>query len=295
MSESAKIQVKNPVVELDGDEMTRVIWQNIKETFIHPYLDIDIKYYDLGLPYRDETNNQVVQDAAEAIKKYSVGIKCATITADEARVKEFNLKQRWPSPNVAIRSVVGGTIFREPLIIPRVPRLVRNWKKPIVIGRHAFGDHSCAKERIMETAGKLEMVFTPEGGEPEVVEVYNYPERGGVGLTQYNTTDSIEDFANSSFEYALSRKMPLYFSTKNTVLKTYDGRFKDIFQELYETKYRKDFEAAGIFYEHRLIDDMVAYMIKSEGGMVMALKSKPIYDILVEAVEAETMTLTGIF
>lgn len=274
MSGSNRIKVRNPVVELDGDELMRVIWKDIKDRFIYPYLDIDIKYYDLGLPYRDETNNQVVQDAAEAIKKYSVGIKCATITADEARVKEFNLKQLWPSPNIAIRSAIGGTIFREPLIIPRIPRLVQGWQKPIIIGRHAFGDQYRAKERVMNTAGKLEMVFTPEGGQPEVVEVHNFSQRGGVGLAQYNTTESIEKFAHSSFAFALSKRMPLFFSTKNTVLMKYDGRFKDIFQHLYEEKYQKDFEAVGITYEHRLIDDMVAQMIKGKGGMVLALKSK---------------------
>jgi isocitrate dehydrogenase len=274
MSSFSKIKVKNPVVELDGDELMRVIWKDIKDRFIYPYLDIDIKYYDLGLPYRDETNNQVVQDAADAIKKYSVGIKCATITADEARVQEFNLKHLWPSPNIAIRSAIGGTIFREPLIISRIPRLVQGWLEPIIIGRHAFGDQYRAKERVIDKAGKLEMVFTPEGGEPEVVEVHNYSERGGVGLAQYNTTESIEEFAHSSFAFALSKSMPLFFSTKNTVLKKYDGRFKDIFQQIYEGKYQKDFEEAGITYEHRLIDDMVAQMIKSKGGMVIALKSK---------------------
>lgn len=274
MSTLNKIKVKNPVVELDGDELMRVIWKEIKDRFIYPYLDIDIKYYDLGLPYRDETNNRVVQEAAEAMKKYSVGIKCATITADEARVKEFNLKQLWPSPNITIRSAIGGTIFREPLIIPRIPRLVQGWQKPIIIGRHAFGDQYRAKERVIHTAGKLEMVFTPAGGQPETVEVHSFSQRGGIGLAQYNTTESIEDFACSSFAFALSKKMPLFFSTKNTVLMKYDGRFKDTFQQIYEEKYQKDFEAAGITYEHRLIDDMVAQMIKSKGGMVIALKSK---------------------
>ena len=268
-----KIKVLNPVVELDGDEMTRVIWQDIKDRFIHPYLDIDLKYYDLGLPYRDQTNNQVVQDAAEAIKKYSVGVKCATITATPARMKEFSLKEVWPSPNIAVRKVIGGTIFREPVIIPRIPRYVQGWKKPIIIGRHAFGDHSSAKERIINTAGKLEMVFTPRGGMPETVEVYEYPEDGGVGLTMYNTTRSITEFAHSCFRYALSKKMPLFLSTKNTVLKEYDGYFKKIFDGLYSAEYVDQYEAVGISYEHRLIDDMVAYMIKSEGGMVLAFKS----------------------
>lgn len=271
-----KIKVKNPVVELDGDELTRIIWKDIKDRFIFPYLDIDIKYYDLGLEYRDATNNQVTVDAAEAIKKYSVGIKCATITPDKARVKEFNLKQMWPSPNVAVRTAVGGTIFREPVIIPRIPRLVQGWKKPIVIGRHAFGDQYRAKERRIESAGKLEMVFTPhDGGAPETVEVYEYPKHGGVGLTMYNTTESIKDFAHSCFQFALSKKMPLFLSTKNTVLKQYDGHFKDTFAEIFATQYRQAYEEAGISYEHRLIDDMVAQMIKSDGGMVIALKSRP--------------------
>lgn len=269
-----KIKVHNPIVELDGDEMTQVIWKDIKERFIYPYLDIDIKYYDLGLPYRDATDNQVVLDAAEAIKQYSVGIKCAGITADQARLEEYHLKQIWPSPNTAIRSAIGGTIFREPILIPSIPRLVQGWKKPIVIGRHAFGDHTRAKERVMESEGKLEMVFTPKGGKPETVEVYDYSEGGGVGLTMYNTTRSIEDFAHSCFAYALNKRAPLFFSTKNTVLKKYDGHFKDIFQSIYDQKYRAKYMAAGITYEHRLIDDMVAHMIKSEGGMVIALKSK---------------------
>ncbi|KAI1309690.1 hypothetical protein F5Y03DRAFT_70213 [Xylaria venustula] len=273
MASPAKIQVKNPVVELDGDEMTRVIWKTIKDTFIFPYLDIDIKYYDLGLPNRDATENQVVAAAAEAIKKYGVGIKCATITADEARLKEFSLKKIWPSPNIAVRSALGGTIFREPVIIPRIPRLVPGWKKPIVIGRHAFGDKYRAKQRLMEGEGKLEMVFTPKGGVPETIEVCEYPPGGGVGLTQFNTTESITDFAHACFNYALLRRLPLYLSTKNTVLTIYDGHFKRIFQDLYENKYKKDFEAAGLMYEHRLIDDMVAYMIKSEGGFVFALKN----------------------
>ncbi|KAI0802477.1 hypothetical protein GGR55DRAFT_665709 [Xylaria sp. FL0064] len=273
MPSSPKIQVKNPVVELDGDEMTRIIWKTIKNTFIFPYLDIDIKYYDLGLPNRDATENQVTIDAAEAIKQYGVGVKCATITPDEARLKEFGLKKMWPSPNIAVRSVLGGTIFREPVIIPRIPRLVPGWKQPIIIGRHAFGDKYKAKQRLMEGEGKLEMVFTPKGGVPETIEVCEFPPGGGVGLTQFNTTKSITDFAHSCFNYALLRKLPLYLSTKNTVLKIYDGHFKRIFQELYENQYRKDFETAGLTYEHRLIDDMVAYMIKGEGGFVFALKN----------------------
>ncbi|CAK7213440.1 Isocitrate dehydrogenase [NADP], mitochondrial precursor (Oxalosuccinate decarboxylase) [Sporothrix bragantina] len=273
MTDVAKIRVVNPVVELDGDEMTRVFWKTIKDTLILPYLDIDIKYYDLGLPNRDATDNQVTIDAALAIKKYNVGIKCATITPDEARQKEFGLKQMWPSPNVALRSALGGTIFREPIVIPRIPRLVPRWKQPIVIGRHAFGDKYRATQRRMDGPGKLELVFTPAGGAPESVEVFEYLEGGGVGLAQFNTTQSITDFAHSCFAYALQRKLPLYFSTKNTVLKIYDGHFKAIFQQLYDAQYKEPFAAAGITYEHRLIDDMVAYMIKSEGGFVLALKN----------------------
>ncbi|RQM05597.1 hypothetical protein DH86_00001628 [Scytalidium sp. 3C] len=263
-----KIKVKNPVVELDGDEMTRIIWQDIKDKFIHPYLDIDLKYYDLGLEYRDETNDQVTLDAAEAIKKYSVGVKCATITPDEARVKEFNLKKMWLSPNGTIRNALGGTVFREPIVIPRIPRLVPGWKKPIIIGRHAFGDQYRAKDLVLKGNGTLKLVFTPEGGEPEEVE-----NGGGVAQAQYNTDESISGFAHASFKLALSKSLPLYMSTKNTILKKYDGRFKDIFQEIYETTYKKEFEEKGIWYEHRLIDDMVAQMIKSTGGYVMALKN----------------------
>ncbi|KAJ5884451.1 hypothetical protein N7504_012023 [Penicillium tannophilum] len=267
-----KIQVLTPLVELDGDELTRVIWQDIKTRFIHPYLTIDLKYYDLGLPNRDATENAVVHEAGQAIKKYSVGVKCATISVDPTRVQEYNLKAAWPSPNIALRAVIGGTIFREPVIVPSIPRYVQGWKKPIIIGRHAFGDHTRAKERVMHGAGKLEMVFTPKGGEPETVEVVEFDDDGGVGLTMYNTRTSITDFAHSCFRYALSKKLPLFLSTKNTVLKTYDGLFVEIFEDLYEG-YRASFEEAGIEYEHRLIDDMVAYMIKSEGGMVMALKN----------------------
>lgn len=271
-----KIKVKNPIVELDGDEMTRIIWQDIKDKFIHPYLDVDLKYYDLGLPYRDETNDQVTIDAAEAIKKYSVGVKCATITPDEARVKEFKLKQMWLSPNGTIRNILGGTVFREPIVIPKVPRLVPGWKKPIVIGRHAFGDQYRAKDRVIDGAGKLEMVFTPKGGKPETISVYEFSEetKGGVAQTQYNTTESIEGFAHASFKHALDLEFPMYMSTKNTILKKYDGRFKDIFQDIYEKDYKSQFEAKKIWYEHRLIDDMVAQMIKSDGGMLIAFKSK---------------------
>jgi isocitrate dehydrogenase len=255
--------------------MTRIIWQDIKDKFIHPYLDVDLKYYDLGLPYRDETNDQVTLDAAEAIKKYSVGVKCATITPDEQRVEEFKLKQMWLSPNGTIRNHLGGTVFREPIVIPKVPRLVPGWKKPIVIGRHAFGDQYRAKDKVITGPGKLEMVFTPEGGKPEAIQVFQFNEasKGGVAQTQYNTTESIQGFAHASFKHALSLKLPMYMSTKNTILKKYDGHFKDIFQEIYEATYRKEFEAKGLWYEHRLIDDMVAQMIKSEGGMLIAMKS----------------------
>ncbi|KEF62994.1 isocitrate dehydrogenase [NADP], mitochondrial [Exophiala aquamarina CBS 119918] len=269
-----KIKVKNPVVELDGDEMTRIIWQDIKDKFIHPYLDIDLKYYDLGLPYRDETDDRVTVDAAEAIKKYSVGVKCATITPDEARVKEFNLKKMWLSPNGTIRNILGGTVFREPIVIPRIPRLVPGWEKSIIIGRHAFGDQYRAKDDVIREAGTLEMVFTPKnGGKPRAIKVYDFPESGGVAQTQYNTDESIRGFAHASFKFALEKGWPLYMSTKNTILKAYDGRFKDIFEEIYEKDYQKDFEAKKIWYEHRLIDDMVAQMIKSAGGFVIAMKN----------------------
>ncbi|ROW10068.1 hypothetical protein VPNG_06559 [Cytospora leucostoma] len=273
MATAQKIKVKNPVVELDGDEMTRIIWEDIKNKFIHPYLDIDLKYYDLGLEYRDQTDDKVTVDAAEAIQKYSVGIKCATITPDEARVKEFNLKKMWLSPNGTIRNILGGTVFRESIIIPRIPRLVPGWEKPIVIGRHAFGDQYRAKDRVIPGPGKLTMVYTPEGGKPEEIEVYDFKSGGGVAQTQYNTDESITGFAHSSFKLALDRGLPLYMSTKNTILKKYDGRFKDIFQEIYDTQYAAEFEKKGIWYEHRLIDDMVAQMIKSKGGYIMALKN----------------------
>ncbi|KAI6356704.1 hypothetical protein MCOR25_007878 [Pyricularia grisea] len=273
MASQAKIKVKNPVVELDGDEMTRIIWQNIKDKFIHPYLDIDLKYYDLGLEYRDKTDDKVTLDAAEAIKKYSVGVKCATITPDEARVKEFNLKQMWLSPNGTIRNALGGTVFREPIVIPRIPRLVPSWQKPIIIGRHAFGDQYRAKDLVVPGEGKLTMTFTPKGGEPQEIQVYEFKNGGGVAQTQYNTDESITGFAHSSFKLALAKGLPLYMSTKNTILKKYDGRFKDIFEQLYQSTYKAEFEAKGIWYEHRLIDDMVAQMIKSTGGYIMALKN----------------------
>ncbi|KAF3208557.1 Isocitrate dehydrogenase [NADP], mitochondrial precursor (Oxalosuccinate decarboxylase) [Orbilia oligospora] len=273
-SDGRKIKVKNPVVELDGDEQTRIIWQMIKDRLILPFLDIDLKYYDLGIEYRDQTNDQVTIDAAEAIKKYSVGVKCATITPDEARVKEFNLKQMWLSPNGTIRNILGGTVFREPIVIPAIPRLVPGWEKPIIIGRHAHGDQYKAKDYVAKEEGTLELVFTPKNGGPaEKIHVYDYKNGGGVAMAMYNTDESIRGFAHASFKLALDRGYPLYMSTKNTILKKYDGRFKDIFQEIYEAEYKSQFEAKGLWYEHRLIDDMVAQMIKSTGGFVMALKN----------------------
>ena len=289
-----KIKVKNPLVELDGDEMTRIIWQDIKDKFIHPYLSIDLKYFDLGLPHRDATSDQVTLDAAAAIQQYSVGVKCATITPDEARVEEFKLKKMWLSPNGTIRNYLGGTVFREPIVIPRIPRLVPGWKYPIIIGRHAFGDQYRAKDRVIPSkGGKLEMVFTPKGGKEERVEVFEF-KGGGVAQTQYNTDESIEGFAHASFKMALSKEMPLYMSTKNTILKAYDGRFKDIFEEIYEKSYRKEFEEKKIWYEHRLIDDMVAQMIKSEGGFIIAMKSQllshPFLSMCTDKVVSQTTT-----
>ena len=274
-----KIKVKNPVVEMDGDEMTRIIWKNIKDKFIYPYLDMDIKYYDLGLEKRDETDDQITLDAAEATKKHSVAIKCATITPDDARVEEFGLKKMWLSPNGTIRNVLGGTVFREPIVIPRIPRLVPGWKKPIVIGRHAFGDQYKAKDLKINEPGSLKMVFTPSnGGEAKEIEVFQFKEgskpQGGVGMTMYNTSESISGFAHASFKHALELGLPMYMSTKSTILKQYDGRFQEIFQEIYDNQYKKDFEAKKIWYEHRLIDDMVAQMLKSEGGMLIAMKSE---------------------
>ena len=268
-----KIKVKNPVVDMDGDEMTRIIWSDIKTKLIQPYLDIDIKYYDLGLPHRDETNDQVTIDAAEATKKYNVAIKCATITPDEARVEEFKLKKMWKSPNGTIRNILGGTVFREPILCKNVPRLVNTWSKPIIIGRHAYGDQYRATDFVVPGAGKLEIRFVPKsGGEKISHEVFDF-KGPGVAIAMYNTDESITDFAHSSFVYALERNYPLYLSTKNTILKKYDGRFKDIFQEIYEKEYRSKYEAKGIWYEHRLIDDMVAQAMKSEGGFVWACKN----------------------
>lgn len=267
-----KIKVKNPVVELDGDEMTRIIWAFIKEKLILPYLDLDIKYYDLGIENRDATNDQVTIDAAEAIKKFNVGIKCATITPDEARVEEFGLKQMWKSPNGTIRNIVGGTVFREPIICSNIPRYVQGWTKPIIIGRHAFGDQYRATDKVIKGKGTLKLSFTNENGETQEWEVYNF--RGdGVAMAMYNTDESIYGFARSSFQMALTKHYPLYMSTKNTILKAYDGRFKDIFQEVYENEFREKFEEAGLTYEHRLIDDMVASAMKWSGGFVWACKN----------------------
>ncbi len=268
-----KIKVSNPVVELDGDEMTRIIWKFIKDQLILPYLDLDIKYFDLGVEHRDDTDDQVTVDAAEAIKKYNVGIKCATITPDEARVEEFGLKKMWRSPNGTIRNIVGGTIFREPIIMKNVPRYVQGWTKPICIGRHAFGDQYRATDLVTKGKGKLTLTFTPEdGSEPQSFEVYNF-EEGGVAMAMYNIDSSIYGFARSSFNQALSKGWNLYFSTKNTILKAYDGRFKDIFEEVYQNEFKDKFAAAGITYEHRLIDDMVAAAMKWDGGFVWACKN----------------------
>src|SRR5690554_5847338 len=268
----AKIKVANPVVELDGDEMTRIIWSFIKEQLILPYLDLNIKYYDLGIEYRDTTNDQVTIDAAEAIKKYNVGIKCATITPDEARVEEFGLKEMWKSPNGTIRNIVGGTVFREPIIMSNVPRYVQGWTKPIVIGRHAFGDQYKATDKVIKGKGTLTMSFTNEAGETTSWEVYNF-KGDGVAMSMYNTDESIYGFAHSSFQMALTKKWPLYLSTKNTILKAYDGRFKDIFEEVYQEHYKAKFDELGIVYEHRLIDDMVASAMKWNGGFVWACKN----------------------
>jgi len=268
----AKIKVANPVVELDGDEMTRIIWHFIKEQLILPYLDIDIKYYDLGIEHRDATNDQVTVDAAEAIKKYNVGIKCATITPDEARVKEFNLKQMWKSPNGTIRNILDGTVFREPIVCSNVPRLVTTWTAPIIVGRHAFGDQYRASDIVVPGKGKLTMKFVGEDGTVIENEVYDF-KGPGVALSMYNVDESIRGFAQSCFNMALSKKWPLYLSTKNTILKKYDGRFKDIFQEMYDNEFKAKFEAAGIVYEHRLIDDMVASALKWHGEFVWACKN----------------------
>tara|TARA_B100000787_G_C16167817_1_gene284816 strand:- start:271 stop:1497 length:1227 start_codon:yes stop_codon:yes gene_type:complete len=268
-----KIIVKNPVVELDGDEMTRIIWSFIKSKLILPYIDLDIKYYDLGVKNRDFTDDQVTIDSAEAINKYNVGIKCATITPDEDRVKEFTLKKMWRSPNGTIRNIIGGTVFREPIIMSNVPRYVQGWTKPICIGRHAFGDQYKATDIVTHGKGKLTMTFTPENGDPEKSwEVYNFQE-DGVAMSMYNIDSSIFGFARSCMNQALTKNWPLYLSTKNTILKAYDGRFKDIFQEVYTNEFKAKFEKAGITYEHRLIDDMVAAAMKWNGGFVWACKN----------------------
>jgi isocitrate dehydrogenase len=267
-----KIKVTNPVVELDGDEMTRIIWSFIKEQLILPYIDLDIKYYDLGIEHRDKTNDEVTIEAANAIKKYNVGIKCATITPDEARVEEFGLKKMWKSPNGTLRNIIGGTVFREPIICSNVPRYVQGWTKPIVIGRHAFGDQYKATDTVIKGKGTLKMTFTNEAGEVKEWEVYNF-EGDGVAMAMYNTDESIFGFARSSFQVALEKKWPLYLSTKNTILKAYDGRFKDIFQEVYDNEFKAEFEKYGIVYEHRLIDDMVASCMKWNGGFVWACKN----------------------
>lgn len=268
----AKIKVANPVVEIDGDEMTRIIWAWIKEKFIHPYLDIDLKYYDLGIENRDKTEDKVTVDAANAIKEHKVGVKCATITPDEARVKEFNLKKMWKSPNGTIRNILDGTVFREPIICKNIPRYVPGWTSPIIIGRHAFGDQYKATDFKVPGPGKLTLTYTPEGGAPEVHEVYDF-KGPGVAMGMYNVDESIEGFARSCFNYALARNCPLYMSTKNTILKAYDGKFIEIFAKLYDTEFKQKFEAAKLWYEHRLIDDMVAFAIKSNGGMVWACKN----------------------
>ena len=267
-----KIIVKNTVVELDGDEMTRIIWDFIKQKLIFPYLDLKIEYYDLGIERRDKTNDQVTIDSAHAIKKHKVGIKCATITPDEERVKEFNLKKMWKSPNGTIRNIVGGTVFREPIICKNVPRLVPNWTEPICIGRHAFGDQYKATDVVIKGSGKLKMTFESENGEIKEWDVYEY-QNGGVAMSMYNTDESIYGFARSCFNKALDKGWPLYLSTKNTILKAYDGRFKDIFEEVYQTEFKTHFDQKNLTYEHRLIDDMVASALKWNGKFIWACKN----------------------
>jgi len=269
----SKIKVQGTVVELDGDEMTRIIWDFIKKQLILPYLDINLEYYDLGIEYRDATNDQVTIDSAKAIQKHGVGVKCATITPDEARVKEFNLKQMWKSPNGTIRNILGGVIFREPIIIKNVPRLVPHWSKPIVIGRHAFGDQYRATDFKVPGPGKLTVTFTPtDGSKPMEFNVFDFPS-SGVAMAMYNLDDSIRDFARASFNYGIARKYPVYLSTKNTILKAYDGRFKDIFAEIYEKEFKAEFEKLGLEYDHRLIDDMVATSLRWEGGYIWSCKN----------------------
>ncbi|HEX3262669.1 MAG TPA: NADP-dependent isocitrate dehydrogenase [Solirubrobacterales bacterium] len=270
----AKIKVENPIVELDGDEMTRIIWAFIKESLILPYLDVDLIYFDLGIENRDATDDQVTVDAAHAIKEHGVGVKCATITPDEARVEEFGLKRMYRSPNGTIRNILGGVIFREPIVISNIPRLVPGWTKPIVIGRHAFGDQYRATDTKIPGEGRLTLNFHPnDGGDPMELEVFDFPEGGGVALAMYNLDESIRDFARASFRYGLDRGYPVYMSTKNTILKTYDGRFKDLFQEVFDSEFKEEFESRDLTYEHRLIDDMVAAALKWEGGYVWACKN----------------------
>jgi isocitrate dehydrogenase len=269
----AKIKVEKPVVELDGDEMTRIIWSFIKEQLILPYLDVELKYFDLSIQSRDATEDAITVEAAEAIKRDGVGVKCATITPDEARVKEFGLKDMYRSPNGTVRNILGGVIFREPIVISNIPRLVPGWTKPIVIGRHAFGDQYRATDLVVPGEGKLTLTFTPkDGSEPIELDVYDFP-GGGIAMAMYNLDESIRDFARASMRYGLERGYPVYLSTKNTILKRYDGRFKDIFAEVYENEFKTEFEAAGLTYEHRLIDDMVAASLKWEGGYVWACKN----------------------
>jgi isocitrate dehydrogenase len=269
----AKIKVENPVVELDGDEMTRIIWSFIKDQLILPYLDVELKYFDLGIESRDATDDQITVDAANAIKQYGVGVKCATITPDEARVEEFGLKRMYRSPNGTIRNILGGVIFREPIVISNIPRLVPGWTKPIIIGRHAYGDQYRAEDFVVPGAGRLTMTFAPaDGGEPIEREVFDFPS-GGVAVGMYNLDESIRDFARASLRYGLDRNVPVYLSTKNTILKAYDGRFKDLFQEIFEAEFKGDFDKAGLTYEHRLIDDMVAAALKWEGGYLWACKN----------------------
>jgi isocitrate dehydrogenase len=270
----AKIKVENPIVELDGDEMTRIIWAFIKEQLILPYLDVDLEYFDLGIENRDATEDQITVDAANAIKEHGVGVKCATITPDEARVEEFGLKRMYRSPNGTIRNILGGVIFREPIVISNIPRLVPGWTKPIVIGRHAFGDQYRATDTKIPGEGRLTLSFHPnDGGDPMELEVFDFPEGGGVALAMYNLDESIRDFARASFRYGLDRGYPVYMSTKNTILKTYDGRFKDLFQEVFDSEFKDEFESRDLTYEHRLIDDMVAAALKWEGGYVWACKN----------------------
>ncbi len=270
---TSKIKVNTPVVEIDGDEMTRVIWAWIKDIFIHPYLDIDLKYYDLSVQKRDETDDNITVEAAEAIKKYGVGIKCATITPDEGRVTEFSLKKMWKSPNGTIRNILGGTVFREPIICKNIPRYVQGWEKPIIIGRHAFGDQYKATDIKILGAGKLTMTYAPEdGSEEQSWEIFDFPS-SGVAMGMYNLDESIEGFARACFNYGLSRNVPVYLSTKNTILKAYDGRFMEIFQNIYDEEFKSNFESKDLWYEHRLIDDMVAFAIKNKGGFVWACKN----------------------